>query len=164
MEYHVPMKPKEWLWLFVWIGICQGAGVIGSLFTAPAIVGWYAGLEKSFLNPPGWVFGPVWTLLFTLMGIAAFLVWRQRGEKPEAKKGIRLFIRQLVLNVLWSVMFFGFHDPFIAFVDIVVLWIVIVATIYEFRKVSEWAAWLMVPYLLWVSFASYLNLAVVLLN
>lgn len=158
------MKLKDWFALAVSIAICEGAGLIGSVYTMPAIAGWYQGLQTSFLNPPGWVFAPVWTLLYALMGIAAFLVWRQGWEKREVRRGLAIFLLQLVLNIYWSYLFFGLFSPALALGDIVFLWLAILWTIRAFEKVSRRAAYLLVPYILWVSFAAYLNLAVVLLN
>ncbi|MFA4846154.1 MAG: TspO/MBR family protein [Patescibacteria group bacterium] len=149
------------------IVISELAGVVGSLFTMPAIAGWYGTLRKPSFAPPDWVFGPVWTTLFLLMGIAAFLVWREDGKAgiaaspraPRNDKNIALaiFAVQLVLNVLWSALFFGMRSPGAALVEIVVLWIAILATIIAFARISRPAAYLLVPYIAWVSFAIVLN-------
>jgi translocator protein len=139
-------------------------GVIGSLFTFQSIPVWYAGLAKPKFSPPNWVFGPVWTVLYILMGCAAFLVWRRGLELREVRLALSLFIGQLVLNALWSIIFFGFHNPGLAFIEIIFLLIAIVATIVSFAHVSKTAAWLLVPYIVWVSFASYLNFAIWMLN
>jgi tryptophan-rich sensory protein len=143
--------------------ICELAGGVGAVFTTPSIGGWYAGLVKAPLNPPNWIFGPVWTLLFALMGIAAFLVWEKRKERG-VKTALAVFALQLALNVLWSVLFFGAHAPGAAFVDIIALWLAILWTIIAFWKVTRPAAWLLLPYVLWVSFAAYLNYSVMILN
>jgi len=140
------------------------AGVIGSLFTVSAIPTWYAGLVKPALNPPSWVFGPVWTTLYFLMGIAAFLVWRMGWERKEVKMALGVFGIQLFLNAIWSIIFFGLHNPGWALADIALLWLTIVWTIALFYKISKPAAYLLAPYLLWVSFASYLNYAILVLN
>ena len=155
---------KSNLSLIVWVVLCQLAGGIGSLFTSSAIPDWYASLVRPAIAPPNWIFGPVWTTLYLLMGIAAWLVWRRRGEVPVAKIGLTIFGVQLVLNSLWSILFFGLHSPEAAFVEIIFLWIAIVATIVWFAKVSKSAAWLLVPYLAWVSFAAYLNYQFYVLN
>ena len=155
---------KKIIGIIVCILGCELVGGIGSLFTMPAIAVWYAGLNKASLNPPGWVFGPVWTLLFALMGIAVFLVWQRAGRDKRSKTALSAFVVQLALNVLWSILFFGMHNPVAAFVDIVILWLAIVWTIAAFWKLSRPAAWLMAPYLLWVSFAAYLNYSIVILN
>jgi tryptophan-rich sensory protein len=127
------------------------AGIIGSVFTAPAIAGWYTTIAKPELNPPAWVFGPVWTTLFALMGIGAFLVWKQGLERRDVRIALGIFVGQLALNTLWSILFFGLQSPGVAFVEIVVLWLAILATIVAFARISRPAAWLLVPYILWVS-------------
>jgi len=142
----------------------QLAGLIGAIFTTPNIDGWYAGIVKPMLNPPAWVFGPVWTTLFVLMGIAAYLVWRQGLERREVKLALGIFLGQLVLNTFWSIVFFGMQSPGGAFVELIFLWLAILATIVAFAKVSRPAAWLLAPYILWVSFAGYLNFAIWMLN
>lgn len=143
---------------------CELAGIVGAVFTAPAIPGWYAGLAKPELLPPGWVFAPVWTALFALMGVSVFLVWEKGWERKEVRTALGVFAASLVLNVLWSVIFFGLRNPAGAFVEIIVLWVSILLAIFSFAKVSNLAARLMVPYLLWVSFAAYLTFAVWKLN
>lgn len=149
--------------LIISITICLMAGVIGSIFTTPAIPGWYATLQKPSFTPPNWVFGPVWTTLFVMMGISLFLVWRQPFNKAT-KSAIIVFGIQLFFNILWSIFFFGLKSPFLAFVDILFLWMAILLTIIKFYKISAIASLLLIPYLLWVSFASILNLAIVVLN
>jgi len=150
--------------LIVSIVVCELAGVVGSVLTAPSIPTWYAGLEKPTLNPPSWVFAPVWTALFLTMGISAFLVWKRGLGQKEVKIALSLFVFQLVLNVFWSIIFFGLQNPGLAFLEIIILWFAILATIVVFSKISKLAAWLLIPYILWVSFASYLNYAVWQLN
>jgi translocator protein len=163
------MKLNNFFKLIIAIVVSEMAGAIGAFFTTPSIAGWYAGIVKPALNPPAWVFGPVWTTLFALMGIAAFLVWSSYAEaSADKKKGIKvalvLFGIQLVLNTLWSIIFFGLHSPGGALVEIVFLWLAILATIIAFAKISKPAAWLLVPYILWVSLAMYLNYAIWVLN
>ena len=150
--------------LVVAILVCQLAGVIGSFFTAPAISGWYATIQKPLFNPPNWVFAPVWTALFLLMGISIFLVWEKGLEKKEAKLAVSVFGIQLALNVIWSLLFFGLQSPFLAFIEIVFLWIAILATAFLFWRISKKAGLLLVPYLLWVSFAAFLNYDIWMLN
>jgi tryptophan-rich sensory protein len=140
------------------------AGLIGSLFNAPAIPTWYAALNKPAFNPPNWLFGPVWTALYMLMGIAVFLVWRRGGRRPEVRIALALFGLQLVLNALWSIIFFGGHNPGLAFLEIIFLWLAILATMLRFAKISRWAALLLLPYILWVSFAAVLNYSIWQLN
>jgi len=144
------------------------AGFIGSIFTGPAISsGWYASLIKPALNPPAWLFGPVWTILYLLMGLALFLVWsfNKQALKTSVKKfALILFALQLALNALWSVIFFGLKNPGWAFVDIILLWLAIFGTIIVFSKISRPAMFLLLPYILWVSFAGYLNYSIWTLN
>ena len=143
----------------------QAAGLIGSIFTASSVTGWYSTVTRPELAPPNWIFGPVWTTLFVLMGIALFLVWKKEdSQKKKVKLALRLFVAQLVLNTLWSVIFFGLQSPGWAFVEIIFLWISIALTITVFTPISRLAAWLLVPYLAWVSFAAYLNYSIWLLN
>jgi translocator protein len=144
--------------------ICQCAGAIGSMFTIPAIPQWYAFINKPSFNPPNWVFAPVWTILFSLMGIAAYLVWRKGLGAPGVKKALGIFLFQLALNSSWSVVFFGGRSILGGFAVIVILWIAILWTIKEFLPISRLAAALLVPYVLWVSFALVLNGAFVFLN
>ncbi len=158
------MTTKKFLQLTLSIVICELAGIIGTIFTIPAIPSWYSTLQKPALSPPNWVFGPVWTLLYLLMGIAAFLVWQNGWHKKEVKIALGVFAVQLSLNTLWSIVFFGLQSPLWALVNIVALWLAIVATMIAFYKLSKPAMWLLVPYLLWVSFASYLNYSIWILN
>ncbi|PJE51123.1 MAG: TspO protein [Candidatus Yanofskybacteria bacterium CG10_big_fil_rev_8_21_14_0_10_36_16] len=158
------MKINIFFKLVIAITVSQSAGVIGSLFTFSAIPNWYATITKPALNPPAWVFGPVWTILYTLMGVAAFLVWRNGWSQRSVRTALSIFGFQLLLNAIWSIIFFGFKNPGLALVDIVVLWFAIVWTIKVFYKISKLAAYLLVPYLLWVSFATYLNYAIWALN
>ncbi len=146
------------------IVVSELAGVIGSFFTISAIPNWYAGLVKPVLNPPAWVFGPAWTTLYALMGIAAFLIWKNGWDRKDVKAALGIFGLQLVLNAIWSIIFFGLHSPGWALVDIVLLWLAIVWTMVVFYKISRPAVYLLVPYLLWVSFASYLNYSIWMLN
>lgn len=146
------------------IAVCELAGVIGSIFTVPALSAWYANLAKPELAPPNWVFGPVWTSLFALMGIAAFLVWQKGLERREVKIALGIFLGQLALNTFWSVIFFGLQNPGGALIEIAVLWTMILWTIIAFYKISRPATYLLLPYILWVSFAAYLNYAIWSLN
>jgi tryptophan-rich sensory protein len=150
--------------LIISLAVCLGAGFIGSIFTAGAIPTWYAGLNKPSFNPPSWVFAPVWTILYIMMGVAAFLVWRQGLTAPGVKIALAFFLLQLILNVAWSLIFFNWHSPLYALIDIIALWLSLALTIVFFNQVSGPAAWLLVPYILWVSFASLLNFAVWRLN
>lgn len=158
------MNMRGWGELLGFIAISQCAGLVGSLFTFSAIPTWYATLTKPELTPPNWVFGPVWTTLFTLMGIAAFLVWKKGRRRKAIRAALMVFSAQLMLNSMWSVLFFGLEDPSAAFVEIVALWFTIVVMIFLFWKIHKTAAWLLAPYILWVTFAGYLNYSILLLN
>lgn len=158
------MKINNTFKLIIAIAVSELAGIIGSVFTTPSIAGWYVGIVKPALNPPAWVFGPVWTTLFVLMGIAAFLVWKKGLDRKDVKIALGIFIGQLILNTLWSIIFFGLHSPVGAFIEIIFLWLAILATIIAFARISRTAAWLLIPYILWVSFAGYLNLSIWSLN
>lgn len=154
---------KTYIKLAIAIVISELAGIIGSLFTAPAIPTWYATLARPSFAPPNWVFAPVWTILFALMGIASFLIWQKRTDaamRPSANKALAIFGIQLVLNILWSFIFFGMHNPGWAFVDIIALWIALLVTIVSFSKISKWAGYLLIPYIVWVSFAGVLNYSI----
>ena len=146
------------------IAICLTAGMIGSVFTTPAIPTWYAGLRKPDLAPPNWVFAPVWTTLFLLMGISLFLVWNVGLGKSSVRYSFTSFFAQLVLNVLWSYLFFGLRSPLLGLLDIIVLWFAIALTVVFFFKVSKTAAVMLIPYLAWVSVATYLNYLILKLN
>jgi len=150
--------------LIISLIVCQVAGIIGSVFTTPAIPTWYEALEKPFFTPPNWLFAPAWITLFFLMGVSAFLVWRQGFDNRQVKKALIIFIVQLVLNIFWSVSFFGLKSPLTGLIIIAVLWVAILFTILNFFKVSKYAGSLLVPYILWVSFAAALNASILFLN
>ncbi len=159
------MKINNTFRFVIAIAVFEAAGIIGAVFTTPAIQsGWYLELVKPALNPPAWVFGPVWTTLFALMGIAAFLVWKKGSDRKDVKIALGIFLGQLVLNTLWSIIFFGLHSPGGALIEIILLWLAILATIIAFAKISKPAALLLMPYILWVSFAGYLNFSIWTLN
>jgi len=151
--------------LFVFsVGVCLLAGVIGSSFTIKSISTWYAFLVKPFFAPPNWLFGPAWTVLYILMGISLFLVLKHGIGKVKEKIAVTFFGIQLVLNVFWSLLFFTLHNPFLAFIEIIAMWFSILLTIVMFYKISKKAAYLLIPYILWVTFASILNASIWLLN
>ncbi len=150
--------------LIIALAVCQLAGLAGSIFTTPAIGGWYAALNKPSFTPPNWLFSPVWITLYALMAVAAFLVWNKGLGVRGVKTALIFFGAQLILNVIWSVVFFGFRSPGLAFGEIVVLWFAIAVSIVTFYQVSKPASLLLVPYILWVSFAAVLNLAIFRLN
>jgi len=151
---------KSLIGLIFWLGASLAAGWVGSRFQPGE---WYAALAKPSWNPPNFVFAPVWSTLYVLMGLAAWLVWRRAGFL-KARVALGVFLFQLFLNTLWSYLFFGLHRPDFAFIDIVALWLTILLNAFVFRRISTPAALLMLPYLIWVSFASVLNLQIWRLN
>ena len=146
---------------------CEIIGLLSTPFTTGAITTWYPTLTKPFLNPPNWIFTPVWTTLYFLMGVSLYLVWsmkEQESQKDLKELGIKVFLVQLGLNFLWSAIFFGMQNPLLAAIEIAFLLAAIFYTILVFKKISKTAAYLLIPYLLWVAFASYLNIAILILN
>ncbi len=156
-------KRTQSIGLAAWLLVSFTAAGLGSIATATSVDGWYQTLARPSWNPPDWVFGPVWTTLFAMMAVAAWLIWRQAGLR-QAAMPLGLFIAQLALNVLWSVLFFGLRRPDLAAFEIVVLWLAIAATIASFWRRSLPAALLMLPYFLWVTFAALLSFAIARLN
>ncbi len=150
--------------LIISLIVSHAAGIIGSIATFNAVNTWYLTIQKPVFTPPGWLFGPAWLTLYTLMGIALYLVWDRGIREQRVRTAISLFAVQLVLNTLWSILFFGFQAPLYAFVEIMFLWLFILLTMVQFFQISKAAGWLLVPYILWVSFAAILNLSIVLLN
>ena len=144
----------NYLRLIYSLAICQFAGIVGSFFNNPL---WYATLTKPGFTPPDWVFAPVWIVLFIMMGVSLYFIW-------DYRPALTAFTIQLLLNISWSVIFFGLRQPLYALVEIILLWISILVTVLRSYKVSKQAGYLLVPYLLWVSFAAVLNLAIVLVN
>lgn len=160
------MKPSALQQVFglaAFVLICFAAAGLGGLVTTPRIPTWYADLAKPAWTPPDWIFGPVWTTLYLMMAFSAWLVWRQAGL-AGARLRLALFGIQLVLNSLWSVLFFGLQSPGAAAVEIILLWAAILATLLAFWRRSSLAAALLVPYLAWVSFAVVLNVAIWWMN
>lgn len=149
--------------LLLAVVLCEAVGIVGALTTATGDSPWYQALEKPVFQPPSWVFGPVWTVLYALMGIAAWRVWRRRRDVAVGG-AMGLFVVQLVLNGIWTPVFFGAHRIRLALVILVALVVVLTATIRSFRRVDPLAAGLLVPYLLWVLFATVLNASIVALN
>jgi tryptophan-rich sensory protein len=139
-------------------------GSLSGLLTADAIGTWYVGINKPSFNPPNWIFGPVWTVLYILMGIAAGLVWTSGAEPAAKRRALGIYLVQLVLNFGWSLIFFGLRSPVWAFVEIILLWAAIVWCMRSFGSIHRTAMLLLVPYLLWVSFATVLNGAIAALN
>jgi translocator protein len=155
-----PSGIRSALALVGWLLACFAAAAIGGLFMPGE---WYASLKKPSWNPPSWIFGAVWTALYTMMAFAAWLVW-QRGGFAAQRRPLSLFLVQLALNAAWTPLFFGLHWPGVAFAEIVLLWLAILATLVAFRPVSRAAAGLLAPYLVWVSFATVLNFILWRLN
>jgi len=155
---------KEILRLAVSISIVFIAGAIGTVATISQIPTWYAALAKPTWAPSNWVFGPVWTTLYVLIGVALFLVWREGLGRRDVRFALLIFAVQLILNILWSVVFFGFHSLLGGFILILMLWIAILANIIAFYIISKPAGIILIPYIVWVSIASYLNYSVYLLN
>lgn len=158
------LKRKNFLKLVFALALCQAAGAAGGLLTVPAIPEWYDHLQKPFFTPPHWIFAPVWTVLYTLMALAAYRVWTQGLKDPAVRMALVFFLIQLALNGLWPFLFFGLRSPLYGLGEIFVLWLMILVTILQFLKVSRSAGWMLLPYLLWVSFACSLNLGFFLLN
>ena len=154
---------REALGLLFWLALSLLMVGLNGLATATSVGGWYRDLVKPSFQPPNWVFGPAWTVLFILMAIAAWRVWR-RPATPARSSAIALYLAQMVPNLAWSVIFFGLRLPRVALVDILILWCMILATVVMFRRQDRPAGWLLVPYLAWVGFASVLNLGIVVLN
>jgi len=140
-----------------------GIGGIAGIFTTDAIPGWYASLNQPSFNPPNWIFGPVWTTLYAIMGISLFLIWKLPASK-ERNLAILAFVAQLLLNFCWSFLFFYFKMIGVALADIVVLWVMIVVMLLRFHKLNPLGAFINIPYLLWVTFATALNAAYFFLN
>ena len=150
--------------LVISIIIPVAVGAIAGLFTRPEIDTWYQTIEKPTWQPPNWVFGPVWTLLYILMGVALYLVWRSNASPGQKRAAIILWVIQLVFNFFWSYIFFRQHQIDWALGEIIVLWFFIVLTIFSFSRISKLSAWLLVPYISWVSFATYLTYTIYQLN
>lgn len=144
--------------------LCQGAGLLGSFFVAPEISAWYLGLAKPALNPPSWVFGPVWFIIYTLMAFSIWFIWNKMGENKRAKSAFVVFWAHLVINAIWTPVFFGLQNVFLALIIIVILLALIAYLIYVFWRIDRKASWLLVPYFVWVLFATYLNYSILLLN
>lgn len=157
-------KIKELPKLVVSILIPLFVGYLGAVTTIASIPTWYATIAKPSWAPPNWIFGPVWTILYVLMGIALYLVWSKGLHRKDVQFAIIIFAVQLLLNLSWSVVFFGYHALFASFSLVLILWLAILANLIAFYVISKTAGLLMVPYILWVSIASYLNYSIYLLN
>jgi len=155
---------KKFLQLATALIISHSAGIIGSMFNILSLSTWYENLAKPVFNPPNWIFAPVWLLLYTLMGVALYFVWQKGLDKRNIRFAFMFFITHLFLNVFWSVAFFGLQNPFLALCVIAILWFMILALILMFFKIDKRASYLLIPYLLWVSFAAVLNYSIWQLN
>jgi benzodiazapine receptor len=145
--------------------LCLAVGYSSSTFTKEGVATWYPTILKPSFNPPNWVFMPVWTLLFILMGVAAGLVWDKiKEQNEEVKKALGFFLVQLILNAVWSYIFFGLKNPMLALVEIVLLWLMIYETYLKFTKINKTAGYLLIPYMAWVAFAAVLNASIWWLN
>lgn len=155
---------KNFLKIISSLLICFSAAALGNIFTISSIPTWYATLNKPPFSPPNYLFGPVWTILYILMAISLYLVWKKGLKDKKVKDAIKIFAIQLILNAIWSPIFFGARSLLLAFVIIVVMWIFILKTIKAFAKIDKNSSYLLYPYLAWVSFASILNFSVWVLN
>ncbi len=143
--------------LIISLALPQLAGIIGSFFTAPAISTWYATLQKPSFNPPNWLFAPAWTAIYILMGISLYLVWQKIDKDKRTKTELWIFWIHLFFNAIWSLVFFGLQNLGLAFFNLLIIWIMIIILMIRFWKFNRWATYLLIPYLLWVSFAGFLN-------
>jgi tryptophan-rich sensory protein len=150
------VNQKRWVPLALFLVLAFAAAGIGALATTTGIEGWYATLQKPSWNPPRALFGPVWTVLYVLMAVATWQAWNT-GEGGQARRTVSLYSAQLTLNALWSVLFFGLHRPDMAFVEILILWAVLLVILFRYWRIKKAAAWLWMPYVLWVTFAAVLN-------
>ena len=150
--------------ILIAVVLCLAIGGASGLATTSAINDWYVTLNKPSFNPPNWIFAPVWTLLYAMMGVAAALVWHEGWEKKTVKNALLFFGIQLFLNAMWSLLFFAWRQPAFALVEIIILWSVLLVCILKFKAIKPLAAYLLIPYLLWVTFASFLNGAIWWLN
>lgn len=156
---------NKYVKILVFMATCIAVGYVSGTATQSSVLSWFPTLVKPSFNPPSWVFGPVWSLLYCMMGIAAGLVWHRIDREPEAvRKALLFFAIQLALNALWSVLFFGLRNPLLAFVEIIVLWLMIYETYLKFRSIDKIAGYLFIPYLIWVAFATLLNGSIWWLN
>ena len=144
--------------------LCVTVGYLSGLVTRESILTWYVTLNKPSFNPPNWVFAPVWTLLYIMMGVAAGMIWTSNSDEQTTKNALGFFAIQLGLNALWSYLFFGLHNPLLALIEIILLWLMIFETYNLFKKIHKTAGFLMLPYLVWVSFATILNASIWWLN
>ncbi|RZJ61036.1 MAG: tryptophan-rich sensory protein [Flavobacterium sp.] len=151
--------------ILIMVVTCVGVGYLSGVVTRDSVDTWFTTLEKPVFNPPNWLFAPVWTTLYVMMGVAAGLVWDRIDVQREAvRKALLFFAIQLALNALWSILFFGLQNPLLALIEIVVLWLMIYETFVQFNKINKFAGYLFIPYILWVTFATVLNASIWWLN
>jgi translocator protein len=156
---------NKYLKIIYCVAICLAVGYLSSNVTQSSITIWYPIIKKPVFNPPNWVFAPVWTLLFIMMGIAAGLIWNKlETNKDLVKKGLFFFTIQLLLNALWSYLFFGLNNILLALIEIILLWLIIYETYHVFKQIDKRASYLLIPYLGWVGFATILNGSIYWLN
>jgi benzodiazapine receptor len=142
----------------IMVATCLAIGFLSGQATQAGVDNWFPLIKKPSFNPPAWLFAPVWTMLYIMMGVAAGMVWDHIDrQRDEVRKALIFFAIQLALNALWSVLFFGLRNPLLAFIEIIILWLMIFETYTQFRRIDTFASWLMLPYLAWVSFATVLN-------
>lgn len=157
------MNIKPSIKLIISCGLCLASGLVGSLFTG-SVTSWYQTLNRPPFSPPDWIFAPVWTTLYILMGVSAFLIWQKGLDKPIVRISLSIFLTQLVLNILWTPLFFGLKMPLLALIELLALIAAVLLTIFYFKKLSNLAAGLLIPYLLWITFAAVLNASICVLN
>ena len=156
---------NKYLKIIYCVAICLAVGYLSSIVTQSSIKTWYPTIEKPSFNPPNWVFAPVWTMLFIMMGIAAGMVWNKlESNKELVKKGLLFFTIQLLLNALWSYLFFGLNNILLALIEIILLWLIIYETYLVFKQIDKRASYLLIPYLSWVGFATILTGTIYWLN
>ena len=156
---------SKYLRIIYCVAICLVVGYLSSITTQSSINTWYPTLIKPVFNPPNWLFAPVWTLLFIMMGIAAGMIWNQLENRRElVKEALLVFTVQLLVNALWSYLFFGLNNVLLALIEVILLWLVIYETFHIFKKIDKKAAYLFIPYLIWVAFAAILNGSIYYLN
>ena len=143
--------------LIISLALPQLAGLIGSIFTVSAIPTWYATLVKPGFSPPNWLFGPTWILLYILMGVSIYLIWQKIEEDKQVKTAFGLFWIHLFFNASWSLVFFGLESPGLAFLNIIIIWLLLIVLIFKFWPINKWSTYLLIPYFVWVSFAGILN-------
>ncbi len=147
------------------LSTCLLVGYLSGMVTRDSITSWYPTIVKPTFNPPNWIFAPVWSILYIMMGVSGGMVWNRLEQDPEnVKKAFTFFIIQLALNAAWTVIFFYFHNPFLALIEIILLWLLIFETYTQFKKIDKTAGMLLLPYLAWVSFAMVLNGSIWWLN